>query len=85
MAISSGNYVYPLLINSFRDLYTNLTREFFSDRGVVKFVKEKHRELFEAVKNKDADLSVKVMTAIIDHGEKHLHKNIETKDGKVAG
>lgn len=84
MAISSGNYVYPLLINSFKDLYTNLTREFFSDRGVVEFVTDKHRELFEAVKNKDADLSVKIMKAIIDHGEKHLRKNIAAGKRKGA-
>jgi DNA-binding FadR family transcriptional regulator len=82
IAISSGNYVYPLLLNSFKDLYTNLTREFFRDSGVVKFVLEKHRELVEAVKNKDADLSVKIMTAIIDHGEKHLRRNIAGKNRK---
>ena len=32
IAMASGNIVYPLLINSFRQVYTNLSRQFFTDK-----------------------------------------------------
>ncbi len=75
IAISSGNLIYPLLMNSFKDLYTNLTGEFFRDKVVAEFVFTMHRELFEAVKKRDRELAVNVMARIIDHGEEHLKKN----------
>jgi DNA-binding FadR family transcriptional regulator len=74
IAISSGNLIYPLLMNSFRDLYTNLTGEFFRDRGIVESVFTMHRELYDAVKKRDSEEAVNVMSRIIDHGEEHLKK-----------
>ncbi len=75
IAISSGNLIYPLLMNSFKDLYTNLTREFFRDKAVAGFVFTMHRELFEAVKKCDREVAVNVMARIINHGEEHLKNN----------
>ena len=75
IAIFSGNLIYPLLMNSFKDLYTNITREFFRDKTVAGFVFAMHRELYEAVKKRDRDEAVNVMARIIDHGEEHLRKN----------
>lgn len=87
IAISSGNFIYPLLMNSFKDLYTNLTREFFRDKAVAEFVFSMHRELFEAVKKRDRELAVNVMARIIDHGEEHLRENLalENKKNKKRG
>jgi GntR family transcriptional repressor for pyruvate dehydrogenase complex len=35
IAISTGNMVYPLIINSFRQVYTNLTSRFFQHEEII--------------------------------------------------
>ena len=38
IAISSGNAVYPLLLNSFKNCYMNLACQFFADSSTVTYV-----------------------------------------------
>ena len=79
IAISSGNVVYPLMLNSFKEVYTNLTREFFRDSSVIEFVFDQHEKLFRAIEKKDEKGAVKIMKAIIAHGEVHLKESISPK------
>lgn len=72
IANASGNLVYPLLINSFKKVYTNLSGIFFKDTSIVKEVFESHQMLFDAIKQSDLKRSVSVMKKILKHGEKHF-------------
>ena len=72
IALASGNLIYPLVLNSFRELYTNLAAQFFSDTGLVPVVFEFHRRLGLAVKTQNAPEAQAVMARMLAHGEKHL-------------
>lgn len=79
VAIASGNLVYPLMLNSFREVYTNLTREFFKEKSVIEFVFKHHEKFVIAIEKKDEKNAVKIMKEIISHGESHLKKLLSAK------
>ena len=62
----------PLLINSFRHVYTNLSRQFFSNKKNIPEVCRFHGEMVGAIEKKDGTLSAKIMKSMLDHGERHL-------------
>ena len=72
IALSTGNLIYPLLINSCKQFYTNLAGQFYADPQVVPKVFHFHRELAAAIEEQNADKAVDVMNAMLHHGEKHL-------------
>jgi DNA-binding FadR family transcriptional regulator len=76
IAISSGNLVYPLLINSFKPVYTNLTGKFFSNPAVLPEVVGFHGEIVAAVEARDEARAVKVMEGLLDHGVVFLKRVI---------
>jgi DNA-binding FadR family transcriptional regulator len=78
-AIASGNLIYPLMLNSFKEVYTNLTREFFAESTVVEFVFSHHEKFFKAIDKKDEKGAVKIMKGIFSHGEFHLKKSLSSK------
>ncbi len=78
IAIASGNTIYPLLLNSFRQIYTNLSGQFFKDSQVVKVVLKYHRDLVRALEAKDAKKALSIMKTLLNHGEKYLRKMIVT-------
>ena len=74
-AIASGNLVYPLIINSFKGVYTNLTGEFFhkySDSPVLEMVKQFHVGLVETFERQDAEDAATTMFKMLKHGEANL-------------
>ena len=77
IAMATGNMIYPLLLNSFRDLYTNLSGRFFSDPEVVPEVFAFHGKLIEAIEKKNSKTAVKVMKRLLDHGEEHLQNMLK--------
>jgi fatty acid metabolism transcriptional regulator FadR len=77
IAVASGNAVYPLLLNSFRQVYTNLTGQFFNDSLVVSTVHKYHRDMVQALESKDSKKAVSIMKTILNHGEKYLRKMID--------
>lgn len=79
VAISSGNLVYPLMLNSFKEVYTNLTRVFFKEPAAADFVFQQHRNFFRALESGNKKSCVKIMTAILKHGESHLRKILSDK------
>lgn len=72
IALASGNLVYPLLINSFKPVYTTMTSTFFSDAAVVPEVHSFHKKLVAAIESKDEKKAARIMTELLAHGEQHL-------------
>jgi len=74
IALASGNTVYPLLLNSFRSVYTNLSGQFFKDPQVTATVHQYHGKMIKAIEAGKASKSMSIMKEILTHGEKHLRK-----------
>jgi len=74
VAVASGNFIYPLIINSFKPVYTHLTGEFFKRVGskVIGEVFGFHYSLVAAIQSMEAGTAVSVMQAMLKHGEQHL-------------
>ena len=72
VAVASGNTVYPLLLNSFRPVYTNLSGQFFRDTQVITTVHQYHRDMVKAIEQSNDKKAEAIMKAILAHGEKTL-------------
>jgi len=72
IAMASANVIYPLFLNSLKEVYTNLSHEFFADTGMAPVVSGFHAGMLKAIEKKDAKASVKIMKEILDHGEERL-------------
>jgi len=75
IALASGNRAYPLILNSFKAIYTHLTGTFFGKNihtPVLEEVFTFHSQLLHAIKSKDSLTAQTVMVAMLKHGEKHL-------------
>jgi len=72
ISMATGNLVYPLMMNSFRQVYTNLSGKFFKDQSVVEQVFTAHEKLYLAIKNGKEKQAVLLMKKILKHGEKHF-------------
>ncbi len=75
IALASGNQVYPLIINSFKSVYTSLTGQFFhayAGTPVLVEVSKFHHRLVQAVEKQDSAQAEAVMREMLVHGEVHL-------------
>ena len=72
LALASGNQIYPLLINSFKQVYLNLAMQFFEDPTVVQTVHTFHRHMLAAIENRDDTAAVAVMQRLLAHGADRL-------------
>jgi len=82
IAMASANMVYPLFLNSFKEVYTNLSAQFFSDPRVAPAVKDSHKKIAEAITDKDAEAASMIMAKILTHGERHLKAVVARQGGK---
>jgi GntR family transcriptional repressor for pyruvate dehydrogenase complex len=80
IAMASGNAVYPLLLNSFRQVYTNLSGQFFKESQVIITVHKYHRDMVRALESKDVKKAMSTMKKIINHGEKYLRRMIDREE-----
>lgn len=78
IAIATNNMIYPLLINSFKPVYTNLSGLFFRHTDQVREVHTFHKELVCAIEKKNPDKAEETMRAMLAHGETHLRGLINT-------
>jgi len=78
IALASGNVVFPLLLNSFRQVYTNLSGQFFKDLRVISTVHRYHRDMVQALELREVKKAVSIMKTLLNHGEKYLRKMIVT-------
>ncbi|MFP4226410.1 MAG: FadR/GntR family transcriptional regulator [Desulfobacterales bacterium] len=76
LAMATDNLLYPLLLNSFKPIYTNLTRQFFRNPEVVASVFEYHKQLAAAVEARDGKLAEAVMREMLANGEDRLRQMI---------
>ena len=74
LAVASHNIVYTVILNSFHTLEDQLIQEFYEKEIDYEFVVEMHKELYEALKTKDADKAEQVMESLLAHGENELRK-----------
>ena len=83
-AIATGNLVYPLIMNSFKDVYTNLTGQFFADPIVAPEVFAFHRGLVRAYEARDEKKASVIMKRLLDHGERYLNRTLEQMNAAVS-
>lgn len=76
IAMASGNLFYPLLLNSFKNFYINLTRQSFVDATIVPILFAHHKKIVEGIARKNVTIAVKAMKDMIASGEKHLKQII---------
>lgn len=74
VALASGNHVYPLLINSFKQCYLNLTGQFYADSAVVPVVFGFHKEMVKAFEDKDDVKAVRIAKRMLEHGAEQLEE-----------
>ena len=74
VALSSGNHIYPLLLNSFKQCYINLAGQFFNDSTVVPEVFNFHKQLVKAFEEKNEKTAVHIMKRMLTHGAEQLKK-----------
>lgn len=75
VALASDNLVYPLLLNSFKNIYTHFTAAFFSQRAdttVIDEVITYHRRLIDAIAARQPDQAAAVMEEMLVRGERQL-------------
>lgn len=80
VAMSTGNILYPLMLNSFKPVYTTLSRFFFSDQKVIPTVFANHKKLVSAISGHEEDRAAGIMRDIISHGEQWLKTILSNKE-----
>lgn len=76
---ASGNFFFPLLLNSFKPIYLDLVELFYSDAMVCETVFNYHKELYLAIKNQNEAACKSIMTTLLNHGAEHLEQMINNK------
>lgn len=76
LAIATDNLLYPLLLNSFKPVYTNLSGQFFKDPTVVGVVFDFHKKIVSAITDQNETLAADLMHQMLSHGEDRLRKII---------
>jgi len=88
IALASGNFIYSLLLNSFREIYLHLSTLFFSDPEVCTVVFEAHKEITDAVREQNEKRATRIMTRLLNHGAEHLeimiNKNQTRNESQTA-
>jgi GntR family transcriptional regulator, transcriptional repressor for pyruvate dehydrogenase complex len=75
ISIASDNLVYPLILNSFKTVYTHFTSTFYikyADSSVIDEVFAYQTRLLDAFESRNADKATEIMATMLTHGEKHL-------------
>ena len=79
VAIASANLVYPLILNSFKSVYTHLTGQFFHSYGQTRVIGEVfflHQQLVAVIAEQDPAGASAVMAEMLQHGEDYLRQII---------
>ncbi len=79
IALASDNLVYPLMVNSFKQVYTNISSQAFSDAAVIPVTFGYHAQLLEAIRARDETGAVDLMRAILEHGRQNLEKALRPR------
>jgi len=74
VALASGNDVYPLLMNSLKQIYERILDRFYTDQSVIPEVFALHRNLVAAISSRDEEESEAIMRRILEYGERNLRR-----------
>ena len=75
VALGSGNLVYPLILNSFKSVYTHFTAAFFAKKASTAVIAEViafHEQLINTIAAHESDKAAAMMEAMLVRGEKQL-------------
>lgn len=75
LATASANLVYPLILNSFRNIYIHFTAAFFrqrADTAVIDEVIQYHQRLIDAIANRQPGEAAAVTEEMLVRGEQQL-------------
>lgn len=78
ISLATGNVIYPLLLNSMKLFYTNVSGLFFNAKDVVSVVFDYHEAIADAVKDKAEKKATTIMKEMLSHGEVYLRQQIGT-------
>jgi len=79
IAMASGNPIYPILLNSFRSVYTSLSAISFGEPQVISTVIGFQRDTADAIENQQSDLAVAAMRCLLSNGEDLLREKLERR------
>jgi GntR family transcriptional repressor for pyruvate dehydrogenase complex len=82
IAAASGNFIYSLLLNSFREIYLHLSTLFFTGPEVCPVVFNTHKKIVDAIRLQDEKKAVSLMTQLLNHGAEHLEMAIQKNNLK---
>lgn len=77
IAIISGNLMYPLMINSLKNVHANLAGDFYrayAGSSIVSEVLTFHTDLMFAIQRQAVERAGDIMIAMLEHGEENLLK-----------
>jgi GntR family transcriptional repressor for pyruvate dehydrogenase complex len=83
IAYASGNLIYPLILNSFKGVYTSFADRFFRlslGGSVIDQVHHFHERLIRDLESGDEAGAVSTMIEMLDHGERYLFEVIHGND-----
>lgn len=75
IAVASGNLVYPLVLNSFKNIYTHFTAAFFQKEASTAVIDEViafHQQLLDTIAAHKTEQAAAMMEAMLVRGEKQL-------------
>lgn len=72
VAVASGNMIYPLIMNSFRNVYYSILEEFYRYATNTDRLFSLHKELVLSIKIKDEAEAERIMREILVMGETEL-------------
>jgi len=81
VALATGILLYPMMLNSFKPVYTNISRIFFTDSHVTDTVLALHRELVSAISDRDEVQAEQAMRRLLLHGETWVKTNLSRQGG----
>lgn len=76
VALATGNLLYPMMLNSFKPVYTNISGIFFNDPSVVPAVIDLHKQLVSAISDRDETQAEDAMRRLLLHGESWVKTNL---------
>jgi len=79
VAVASGNLVYPLILNSFKNIYTHFTTAFFQVKAGTEAVEEVitfHEKLLGLIEARKPDQAAALMEEMLVRGEKQLFESM---------
>ena len=74
VTIASQNMVYPLILNSFRKIYTSYSGKYFEAGNSAEKVFIVHRKIYDALRRRDADEAEALMKGLVKYGSSVLRK-----------